>query len=291
TSVEDDGGTLLSFTWSAGEYFRTMGIEVLQGRAFSRADQLSGSGNVLVSRSAAQLLWPGRDPVGQRLKMQEAELWETVVGVVDDVRQYGFRQEAQPMVYFPLVGQDPENRRTVSSPAYVLKTPRAEDIGPEIRAMVREVAPTAPMYRTYTLAGLASRSMVQLSFTMLTIAVTAILALILGVVGLYGVLSYAVAERTREIGVRMALGAEAARVLRMVVGQGARVLAVGVAVGLGVALLATRTLETLLFEVRAFDAPIYLAVSLLTGLVGLAASYLPARRAARVDPMESLRTE
>ena len=133
--------------------------------------------------------------------------------------------------------------------------------------------------------------MVELSFITLTLGIAAVLALILGIVGLYGVLSYAVAERTREIGVRMALGAAARRVQLMIVGQGAQVLGVGIAVGVGIALLATRALGAMLFGVEAFDVGTYLGVSAVMVLVGLAASYLPARRASSVDPMESLRTE
>ena len=291
TAGDEDGGTLLLFTYSAGDYFSTMGIDVLQGRPFLREDQLSGSGHVVISRSAADLLWPNQDPIGQRLRIVEREEWETVIGVVEDILQYGFRQAPEPMVYFPLVGQNLENSRPVSSPGYVVKTARAHEIAPEVRALVREVAPTAPMYRVYTMEGLASRSMVQLSFTALTLGIASILALILGVVGPYGVLSYAVAERTREIGLRMALGAAASRVRQMVVGEGARVLAVGVVVGSGVAFLATRALDRLLFEMESFDPVTYGAVSILMVLVGLVACYLPAHRASKVDPMVALRAE
>ena len=145
------------------------------------------------------------------------------------------------------------------------------------------------MYRVYTLAGLARDSMVQLSFTMLTLGVVSVLALILGAVGLYGVLSYVVAERTKEIGVRMALGAEAGQVRRMVVAQGAKVVAIGVVIGFAVALASTKALGSLLFDVAAFDLTTFVAMSLSMVLVGLLASYLPARRASSVDPMESLR--
>ncbi len=289
--AEDDAGALLGYTWSAGDYFRTMGIQVLQGRAFTDDDQLSQRGNILISRSAANLLWPGADPLGKRLKMQGQKTWETVVGVVDDVLQYDFRRAAEPMVYFPLVGQDPENSRPVSSPGYVVKTSRAAEIAPEVRALVRQVAPTAPMYRIYTMEELAARSMVQLSFTLLTLGIAALLALILGIVGLYGVLSYVVAERTREIGLRMALGATAQRVRRMIVGQGLRVLLIGIASGVTIALVATRALTKLLFGVQNFDLITYLGVSALLTLVGLAACYFPAKRAASVDPMVSLRAE
>lgn len=291
TAGDEQAGTLVSITWSAGNYFDVMDIEVFNGRAFQPEDHISQLGNVLISQSAADLLWPGENPIGKRLQMEEATVWETVVGVVDDVLQYDFRGTPEPMVYFPLVGQDPENRRRISSPAYVVKTARADEIAPEIRALVREVAPTAPMYRQYTMAGLASGSMVQLSFTALTLGIASLLALILGIVGLYGVLSYSVAERTREIGLRMALGAAANQVRLMVVREGARVLVFGLAIGAIIAFLATRSLGGLLFEVNAFDPWIYAGVGALMLLVGLAASYVPAQRASGVDPMVSLRTE
>jgi ABC-type antimicrobial peptide transport system permease subunit len=170
-----------------------------------------------------------------------------------------------------------------------VKTARAETIAPEILAQVREVAPTAPMYRMFTMAGLASDSMVQLSFTMLTLGVTSLLALVLGTVGLYGVLSYVVAERTLEIGVRMALGAQAKGVRRMVVAQGARVVVLGVAIGLAVAFASTPALGELLFGVQAIDGATFVAMSVTMMLVGLLASYIPARRASNVDPIQSLR--
>ena len=288
---EEDAGALMGFTWAAGDYFRAMGIEVLRGRAFTQDDHVSQLGNALVSRSAAELLWPGEDPIGRRLKLRGQESWETVVGVVDDVLQNDFRQAPDPLVYLPLVGQDPENSRTISSPAYVVKSPRAAQIAPEIRALVREAAPEAPMYRTYTMEGLAANSMMRLSFTLLTLGIASVLALILGLVGLYGVLSYTVAERTREIGLRMALGAAVSHVRRMIVAQGVRLLAAGVVIGTVIAFLATRALGGLLFGVEAFDAGTYLGVSAAMLLVGLAASYLPARRASSVDPMVSLRSE
>ena len=291
TPPDVEAGTLLGVTWTAGDYFAAMGIELEQGRAFDLDDTLAGRGNVVVSRSAANALWPGREALGQRLKADDFEAWMTVVGVVDDVLQNDFREPAIPMVYLPLVGPTPETSRTVSSPGYVLRTSRADSIAPEVRALVREVAPTAPMYRIYTMEFLAERSMARLEFTMTTLAVAAVLALILGIVGLYGVLSVTVAERTREIGVRMALGAAAARVRWMVVAQGARVLAVGLVVGLAAAAGVSRFLASLLFEVEAVDPWTYVGVAAMLFLAGLVASYVPARRASRVDPMEALRVE
>ncbi len=285
-----DGGTLLDYTTSAGDYFKAMGISVLEGRPFENSDNNAALGNVVISRSAAKALWPGQSAIGRRLMAPGDSAWSTVVGVVEDVMQYGFRDTPQALVYYPLVGPLPGAWRT-SSPAYVLKTARAEQIAPEVLALVRQVAPEAPMYRVYTMAELAKDSMVNLSFTMLTLGIASALALLLGAVGLYGVLSYIVAERTREIGVRMALGAQARQVRGMVVAEGARVVGAGVAIGIAVALASTRALASLLFGVPAIDVATFIGMSLAMVAVGLVASYLPARRASAVDPMEALRGE
>ena len=282
-----DAGSLLNFTSTAGDYFRTMGIAVLRGHAFTNTEATT-PGNVIISQSAAKLLWPGTDAIGRRLEFDVDSSWHTVVGVVNDVLQDDFRKRPEAVVYFPLVGSTPDNWE-VSSPAYVVKTPRAEYIASEVRALVHEVAPEAPMYRVYTMAGLARRSMAQLSFTMLTLGIASMLALILGTVGLYGVLSYVVAQRTREIGVRIALGAEAGQVRRMVVAQGARVVALGVVIGVTVALASTRALGSLLYGVHALDLVTFLAMPMVLIVIGVVASYVPARRASSVDPVESLR--
>ena len=285
-----DSGRPLNWTFAAGDYFRTMAIGVLDGRPFETADHLSVHGNVVISRSAAQLLFPGQRAVGRRLQQQGQPAWHTVVGVVEDVMQYGFRDKPQALLYFPLVGPTPTSW-SITTPAYVIKTARAEAIAPEVRTLIRQVAPEAPMYRAYTMAGLAARSMVALSFTLLTLGVVSALALFLGALGLYGVLSVVVAERTREIGVRMALGATAAAVRRMVVAQGARVVALGVAIGLLTAFVATRALSGLLYGVDAVDAPTFVAMASLMLMIGALAAYVPARRASRVDPCESLRSD
>ena len=278
----------LGRTWAAGDYFETMGISLLRGRIFTDAEQLDNPGVVIVSERAGELLWPGEDPIGQRLYWERFDAWSTVVGVVEDVHQYDYRDEVNPLIYFPLVAQNPEHW-AFSSPGYVLKTERADVIAPEVRALVREVAPSAPMYRVFTMEGLAADTMVRISFTMLALGIASGMALLLGAVGLYGVLSYVVAERTREIGVRMALGAEASGVRRMVVLQGVRVVGLGTLVGLAVAAAASRALASLLFEVSPADPATYALVAVTMLAVGAAASYLPARRASGLDPVESLR--
>ena len=284
---DPDAGQRVGVTFAAGDYFETMGISVLRGRPLDERD-LEEPGKVVVSRSTADLLWPGEDALGRRIRQADSEDWYTVVGVVEDVLQFDFRDEPEPMVYMGMVGPTPDAWR-LSSPGYVVSTAQPDEIAPRIRELVREVAPEAPMYRTYTMQGLADASMARLSFTMITLGAAAGLALLLGAIGLYGVLSYVVAERAQEIGVRMALGAKAAQVRRMVVLQGARVVVMGAILGLGAALLATRTLASLLFGIEAFDLPTFAGTTLLLLVVGGLASYVPARRASAVDPIESMR--
>jgi predicted permease len=285
------GGVLLDQNFAGGDYFKVMGIDLLRGRPFTNDEAVTPNANVIISRSAGERLWPGQDPIGKRIRRAAGPVqWFTVVGMVQDVKQDDWRDAGEAIVYLPLTGPTPTSW-AMGSPAYVVKSPRAASLGREVRDLVRQVAPEAPVYREYTMEFLAKRSMVQLSFTMLTLGVVSGLALVLGAVGLYGVLSYAVAERTREIGVRMALGATAAAVRRMVVSQGVRVVLIGAVVGVGVALASTRLLETLLFEVDAVSPGIFAAMSIMMIGIGMLASYMPARRASSVDPIESLRLD
>ncbi|HUF27826.1 MAG TPA: ABC transporter permease [Gemmatimonadaceae bacterium] len=288
-----DGGTLLSLNFTGGDYFSVMDIPMLKGRAFTFDEAVSPNTSVIISCSAVEKLWPGEDVVGRRIRPRfggQDSLAFTVVGVVEDVKQLDWRDPGQSIAYLPLTGPMPQ-AWAMGSPAYVVKSPRAELLQPEVRRLVREIAPEAPVYREYTMEFLARRSMVQLSFTTLTLGVVSVLALILGAVGLYGVLSYVVAQRTREIGVRMALGATAGVVRRQVVSQGARVVLVGVVIGVAAALGSTRFLSALLYEVKAVDPLVFAAMSLMMIALGVLASYVPARRASNVHPIEALRSD
>ena len=288
----DAGGALLGLNFTGGYYFRVMGIDLLQGRTFTNDEAVTPNGNVIVSRSAALKLWPNQNAVGQLIRRAGSSTTPpfTVVGVVDDVKQDDWREEGEAVIYLPLTGPTP-TAWGMGSPAYAVKSSRAASLGPEVRELVRQIAPEAPVYREYTMEFLARRSMVQLSFTMLTLGVVSALALVLGALGLYGVLSYVVAERTREIGVRMALGATTGVVLRQVVSDGAKVVLVSIVVGVGAALASTRFLSTMLYDVRAVDPAVFATMSLMMLGVGMLASFMPARRASSVNPIESLRSD
>lgn len=272
-------------TGAGGAYFQTMGIQLLKGRYFERIEEEQGQQLVIISKSAAELLYPGEDPIGKQVRPAagDASQWFTIIGVVEDILVDDLRRQSpDPMVYLPSVS---------ASPAYVMKSSRAEQLEPEVRAIIREVLPTSPMYRIFTMKRLADNAMASLSFTMLMVGLAALLALVLGAVGLYGVLSYRVTRRTQEIGVRMALGAEASTVRRMIVWQGGRVALIGIAVGLIAAVALTTYIQTLLFNVGRFDALAFAVTSAVLLVVALLASYVPALRASRVDPVVALRAQ
>lgn len=301
SEAKGDVDPLVRLTFTGGDYFQTMGIKLLKGSYFARNATPTSDIGVIVSAAAANFLWPGEEPIGQVLRRAGSNTpWMTVQGVVEDVLLANFREMPDPLIYLPLVGlacvQAPACYQTsrswvVGTPAYVVRTARAETIAPEIRAAIRESYPEAPMYRVFTMAGLAARSMAALSFTMLTLAIAAGVALILGAVGLYGVLSYVVSQRRREIGIRMALGAQSAAVRRLVVVQGVSVAMIGVAIGLIAAFALTRVLDSLLFGVEAIHVATFVAMSGVMAGVAVLASYGPARRASGSDPIAALRAE
>jgi ABC-type antimicrobial peptide transport system permease subunit len=262
-----------------------MGIELLRGRYFERVEEERGLPFVIISKSAADMLFPGEDPIDKQVRPAAAtgDNWFSIIGVVEDVLIDDLRREKpEPTVYLPAVS---------GSPAYVMKSTRAEQLEPEVRAIIREVLPESPMYRIFTMKRLAANAMAGLSFTMVMVSIAAALALVLGAVGLYGVLSYRVSRRAQEIGVRMALGAQAESVRWMFVRQGGQVALLGVVVGALAAIGLTTYIQTLLFNVGRLDVTAFVAMSAVMLAVALLASYIPARRASRVDPVIALRAE
>ncbi|HEX8283360.1 MAG TPA: ABC transporter permease [Pyrinomonadaceae bacterium] len=274
------------------DYFQTMGIPLLKGRYFDARDTADSPPVVIVSEALARKYWPGEDPVGKRITFNripntQDPLWREIVGVVGHVRNEGLEGESRGQYYVPY------SQRPNSSELFVVVRTDADpsSLAPSVRGAVAAVDRDLPVFRVTTMEKLVSESLSQRRFSLFLFGVFAALALALAVVGLYGVMSYAVAQRTHEIGLRMALGAQARDVLKMVVGQGMLLVAVGLALGLLGAFFLTWTMESLLFEVSAADPLTYAGIALLLGSVALLASYLPARRATKVDPMVALRYE
>lgn len=286
-----ESGALLHRNFAGGDYFRAMGIRLRRGRVFTTGEAVTPNSSIIVSQSVASQLWPNKDPIGQRLHgTGDDSTVYLVVGEVDDVKQLDWRSDGEAMVYHALTGPT-ATAWGMGSPAYVVKSVRAEGLTNEVRALVRQIAPEAPVYREFTMTRLAERLLATLTFTMWLLVIVASLALFLGAVGLYGVLSHLVSQRTREIGVRMALGATARKVQQMVVRQGVQIVLVGVIVGAIVAIVSTRVLASLLYGVSANDPLLFTAMATFLLAVGLIASWIPARRASLVDPIESMRGE
>jgi predicted permease len=300
TAHEIEGRTLdagelppiLHYEYASADYLETMGIDLVSGRTLGATDHSDRAGSVVVNRTLAERVWPGEDPLGKRLRPSGDTLsWYTVVGVVEPVLQDGIRSEPQARIYHPLVGPRGDDGYDARLASYVVRARDAETLLPSIRAAIWEVDRDLPLSDVRTMADIVSSSRVELSFTMFTLAIAAALALALGGIGLYGVLSYAVARRIQEIGVRMALGARAEAVLGMVVRDGVRVAAVGLVVGLVGAAALTRLLQGILFGVEALDPLTFALTSVVLMAVATLAAYLPARRASRVDPASSMRME
>jgi putative ABC transport system permease protein len=268
--------------YATADYFRAMGIPVSRGTVVTEHD----TNLVTINEAAARRFWPGEDPLGKLLRTQSSvdppTGWQRIVGVVGNVRQLGLDVEPRAEVYFyaPIYEQANFVLRTASDPVSLV---------PAVRAAILGIDPRFAITNVQTMDGLVLRSMATRRFGMLLLGAFAGLALLLAALGLYGVMSYGVAQRRKEIGVRMALGARERDVSLMVVREGMTLVLLGAVVGLGAGLILARLMSTLLYRVSAIDPPTWIGVSLLLGLVALMACYLAARRATKVDPMIVLR--
>ncbi|HKG92852.1 MAG TPA: ABC transporter permease [Gemmatimonadaceae bacterium] len=279
-------------------YFRAVGTALRAGRPPAETDVAGAPPVVVVNEELARRYWSGARPadvVGRRLKLADDpdEPWFTVVGVAADVKHEGLGAETRPELYVPYA-QFPEWALRIAGRGMVFAVRSSADPATVERGVRQEVAaldPALPLSDVRPLATLVADSVAQPRFRTVLLAAFALLAVSLAAVGVYGVIAYAVAQRTRELGVRMALGAGRPQVVRLVVGEGLGLAAWGVAVGLAAALAATRTLRGLLYATSPTDPATFAAVSLLVLAVAVIAAYLPARRAARVDPMVALRSE
>ena len=267
-------------------YFRTVGLRLIDGRSLEEQDGTASAPVLLVNEAAAERFFAGTGPLGARVRFWGAE--RTVVGVVANERIHGLVEAAPPCVYLPLSQAPSFNGAGV----LLLRTPGDPlALASSVRAMVRGVDPQLAVFGVEPLAETLSRSVSTRRFTMLVVGLFAFLALALAAIGIHGVLSYAVALRTREIGLRMAHGADAATVVRLVLGEGVALALAGLALGLAGALALTRLLATMLFGVSPTDPATFAGIALILVLVAVAASGIPAWRATRIDPVEALRAE
>jgi putative ABC transport system permease protein len=271
------------------DYFRAMGIQLLSGRFFNESDNDKSQPVIIINATLARRHFQGEDPIGKRLKFSKPQVqdqWRTIIGVVNDEKQDGLGAKVEHKIYKSHL-QSAQSQmtlivRTATDPQSLVGAVREE-----IRALDRSL----PLYDIKTMRVAIYESVARERFITLLLIVFAALALTLAFVGIYGVMSYSVTQRTHEIGVRMALGAQTRDVLKLVVAQGGKLAASGVAIGLISAFALTRLMEKLLFGVSATDPITFIAVALLLTIVALLACYVPARRATKVDPMVALRCE
>jgi putative ABC transport system permease protein len=269
------------------KYFRTMRIPLLSGRDVAGTDTMEGLRVAVINETMARRFWPHQDAVGKRFKHNDpAAKWVTVIGVAGDVREFGLAEPAIPEAYYP------ESQSTFPELVLVVRTandPQAQ--APAIRKALHDLDKDLPWYSVQTLSEMVSNSSREKRFVALLLALFAGMALVLASVGIYGVVSYSVSQRTREIGIRMAFGAEVRTVLGMVLREGLRLVLAGVGVGLLGAWALSRYLTSMLYAVRATDLVTYVVAALLMSAVALVACLVPARRATKVDPMVALRYE
>jgi len=271
------------------DYFRAMRIPLIRGRYFSDSDRQGSALVAIVDEWTAKRFWPNEDPLGKRIKLGQKKPWLEIVGVVGSVKRpvlafLGRGEVAQ--VYLPF---EQYPRPAASLAVRTDGDPQA--LGSEVRNVVHDVDADQPVFQIQTLEEALATGMAPQRLAALLLAGFAVVALLLAMIGIYGVVAYGAAQRTREIGLRMALGAKPIDVLKLVLGQGMVLMLIGVGIGLAGALALTRVMSTLLYGVRPTDPPTFVCVSLLLGGAVLLASYIPARRATRVDPMVALRYE
>lgn len=289
---------LRSFKEVSPGMFGVMGTRLAAGRDYTWTDLYDRRHVVMVSENLARELWGSADlAVGKRLRVTlPASPWQEVIGVVEDVHERGVQEAAPAIVYWPSFGWNKYFGKQLDVARAVTYTIRSPEAGSanllgQIRQAVWALNASLPVAGAQTMQELYQRSLGRTSFTLVMLGVAASMALALGLIGIYGVISYAVAQRRREIGIRLALGARAQEVSRMFVRYGLVLTGIGAAIGLGVASVLTRLMETLLFGVSRLDPLTYLAVPAALMLAAACAAYVPARRAAAVDPVETLRAE
>jgi putative ABC transport system permease protein len=271
----------------SADYFRAMGIPIIQGRGFTEHDDANAPKVAILNKTMAHEFFPNENPIGRRIMVGQGEYaLATVVGVVGDVRNRGLDAEAQPAFFVPF-SQSPDSTMEVA----LLTAVEPTSMTTAVRNAVAAIDPEQPVFDISTMDQRLAASVAPRRFNLLLLASFALLAMLLAGVGIYGVVSYTAVQRTHEVGVRMALGAQRRDVLKLILAQGTVLLLIGIGAGLVGAFLLTRFLAALLYGVRPTDSATFAAVSLLLAVVAIVACYIPARRATRVDPMVALRYE
>jgi predicted permease len=271
-------------------YVTTMGIPLVRGRDFTDKDTLDSTLGVIIGEKTAKNYWPGEDPIGKRLKpgsTSSQSPWRTVIGVVKDVRQNDFIAEPKMQMYLSFR----QVKDLVANALVVRTTVDPLSLATAVRNAIWSVDKDQPVSNIDSMEHIVATAVARQRFSMLLLAIFAGLALALAAVGIYGVMSYSVAQQTREIGIRIALGAKRSDVLTMTVKQGLKLVGFGLVIGLATAFILTRVMASLLFGISATDPATFLGVSLMLLFVAFFASYIPALRATRVDPMIALRAE
>jgi putative ABC transport system permease protein len=268
-----------------GPYFKAVGIPLLRGRTFGAEDDAKAPRRVVVSQELVRQLFRSEDPIGKRLRVAGAQ--PEIVGVVGDVA-LGPRAAARPYVYHSH-SQFAGDRNWALMQVVALDAGVSNSFVAEARRELARIDPSLVMYEPKMLDDVIGAGVAQERFALLLVASFALLALVLAAVGIYGVLSYSVSRRTREMGIRMALGAPAASVRTLIVRDGARLAAVGIVLGCAGGYAATRALRSLLFEVSATEPLVFISAAAVLGLVAMAASWIPARAATKADPLQAVR--
>ena len=292
-AAESERAPVAEMTTVSPSYFQVLKSPLVRGRVFRDDDNSTGQQVALINETLARRYWADRDPLGQQIKLiagrgqaPAQNPWITIVGVVADIRSDGFDAASAPHIYFPLY-QNP----TYGSVVYLRTGGDPASLGDAVRREVHEVDPTIPVFAVRTMDEVVSKYLEQRRFALELLAIFAGVALLLACIGIYGVMAYTFSQRTNEIGIRMAMGAQRIDILKIAASEGAVVVAFGIVSGILGAALFTRFLQSMLFEVKSSDPATYLGISALLAAVTLLACLVPARRATRVDPLIALRQD